>query len=124
MHFQVISGDAVFHVIKGTYPERFCQEKGYKYDYNMDPELLKILQAIVRARKAQAEAKRCAEEEQKLQERRERYQKFVKAIEMQKQIILQNKGLFGSQAQTRREAQEKLTRLEKQMEKEFPDGKP
>lgn len=121
--FQVISADAVFHVIKGTYPEHFCQEKGYKYDHNMDPELLKILQAIVRARKAQAEAKRCAEEEQKLQERRERYQKFVKAIEIQKQIISQNKGLFGSQAHARKEAQEKLARLEKQMEKEFPDGK-
>lgn len=122
--FVGISKDAVFHVIKGTYPEWYCQEHGYQYDYNLDPELLRILQAIVRARKAQAEAKQRAEEEQKLQERRERYQKFVKAIEMQKQIISQNKGLFGSQAQARKEAQEKLIRLQAQMEKEFPKGKP
>ena len=121
--FVGISKDAVFHVIKGTYPEWYCQEHGYQYDYNLDPELLRILQAIVRARKAQAEAKQRAEEEQKLQERRERYQKFVKAIEMQKQIISQNKGLFGSQAQARKEAQEKLIRLQAQMEKEFPKGK-
>lgn len=122
--FMGISNEATFHVVKGSYPERFCQEKGYQYDYNLDPELLKILQAIVRARKAQAEAKQRVEEEQKLQERCERYQKFVKAIEMQKQIITQNKGLFGSQAQARKEAQEKLARLQAQMEKEFPNGKP
>lgn len=129
--FSCISEDAVFHVIKGTYAERYCQEHEFDYDYKLDPDLLKKVQAIVNARKQQMEKKRHEEEMRAEQERqrilsarRARYAEIEQAIALQMQIINQNKGWFGAQAQARKAAQEQLDNLQAQLAKEFPGGKP
>ena len=129
--FYNISNDAVFHVIKGTYAERYCQEHEFDYDYKLDPDLLKKVQAIVNARKQQMEKKRHEEEMRAEQERqrilsarRARYAEIEQAIALQMQIINQNKGWFGAQAQARKAAQEQLANLQAQLAKEFPGGKP
>ena len=118
------SEDVVFHVVKGSYTERFCQEKGYRYDHNLDSELVKVLQTILQARKARAAAQKKAEEERKLQERRDLYQQYEEAMERQNTIISQNRGLFGIEARNRKAAQERLAQLRAQLAIEFPDGKP
>ena len=129
--FSCISEDAVFHVIKGTYAEQYCQEHGFTCDYKLDPDLLRKVQAIVYARKQQMEKKRREEEMRAEQERqrilsarRVRYAEIEQAIALQMQIINQNKGWFGAQAQARKAAQEQLAHLQGQLAKEFPQGKP
>lgn len=129
--FSYISEDAVFHVIKGTYAERYCQEHGFTYDYKLDQDLLGKVQSIVHARKQQVEKKRREEEMKAEQERqrilaaqRARYTEIEQAISLQLKIIGQNKGWFGEQARARKAAQEQLAHLQGQLAKEFPQGKP
>ena len=75
-----------------------------------------------RKRKAVEEAERQRQAE--LVAKRTRYDEISNAINLQMQIIAQNKGWFGAQAKARKAAQEQLTTLQAQLAKEFPNGKP
>lgn len=56
--------------------------------------------------------------------RRNRYDDICSSIDVQKQIIAANSGLFGQQARNRRDAQKKLEALMAKRRKEFPTGRP
>ena len=75
-----------------------------------------------RKRKAVEEAERQRQAE--LVAKRARYDEISNAINLQMQIIAQNKGWFGAQAKARKAAQEHLATLQAQLAKEFPKGKP
>ena len=56
--------------------------------------------------------------------KRIRYDEIFREISVQMQLIAQNKGWFGKQAQIRKEAQNRLGVLQAQLTQEFPNGKP
>lgn len=129
--FLLTEANCTFHVIKGSYAERYCQENHFTYDYKLASELLMPLQAMAQAQKEEAERRHREEErrleklhQQQLAAQRRRYAEIMEAISCQMQIISQNKGWFGTQAQLRKAAQEQLKCLQEQLTKEFPDGKP
>lgn len=87
--FYGIHDDAVFHVIRGTYAERYCQEMGYTYDNKLDPELLRILQTIIRARKEAAEQKR--KEEAAIAERKRQEEAAIAERKRQEEAAIAEK---------------------------------
>jgi len=58
------------------------------------------------------------------QDREERYDQLIREIQEQNQIISENKALFGAKAKARKDAKEKLEELQRQLNKEFPNGRP
>ena len=81
-------------------------------------------EAVIAERKRQEDAEFERKHQEALAAQRARHDELSHEISLQMQLISQNKGWFGKQAQIRKEAQKRLEVLQKQLVREFPNGKP
>lgn len=81
-------------------------------------------EAAIAERKRQEDAEFERKRQEALAAQRARHDELSHEISLQMQLISQNKGWFGKQAQIRKEAQNRLEVLQKQLAREFPNGKP
>lgn len=87
--FTNISENATFHVFKGTYGERYCQENGLVYDYSVDPGLLRDVQAFVRARQQRIEKEQIEKQRREKEARMAQEREHQLMIERERQIQME-----------------------------------